>query len=53
MFKISLANLHMVIKGRLQDKNMISLSSGGASTPTTRTVDLAAKYPGGKKKPTQ
>lgn len=45
IFKISMANLHMVIKRRLQDKNMISLSSGGASTPTTQTVDLAAKHP--------
>lgn len=50
MFKISLANLHMVIKRRLQDKNMTSLSSGGASTLTTQTVDLAAKYPREKKK---
>lgn len=52
VFKISIANLHMVKKRRLQDKNMISLSAGGASAPTTQTVDLAAKYPR-KKKTTQ
>lgn len=51
IFKIFMVNLYVVIKKRLQDKNMISLSSGGASTPTTQTVGLAAKHP--RKKKTQ
>lgn len=44
IFKIFMANLHMVIKRRLQDKNMISPSSEGTSTPITQTVDLTAKH---------
>lgn len=50
MCKISMANLHMVKKRTLQDKNMIfSLPSGEASTTATQTAELAVKYP--RKKP--
>ena len=46
-----MANLHMVKKRRLQDKNMIfSLPSGEASTTATQTAELAVKYPGEKTK---
>lgn len=50
MYKTSMANVHMVKKRRLQDKNMIFLPSGGASTTATQTAELAVKYPGKKTK---
>lgn len=49
MYKTSMANVHMVKKRRLQDKNMIFLPSGGASTTATQTAERAVKYP--RKKP--
>lgn len=51
MYKISMANLRMVKKRKLQDKNMIfCLPSGEASTAATQTAELAVKYPRIKKK---
>jgi len=43
-----MANLRMVNKRRLHDKNVISLPSGEASTTATWTAELEVKYPGKK-----